>query len=227
MRCPVHIRTSRCVKSSRCSRSPQSPRRSSPRQATPCRRDAARVCPATGPPRSVVLCLVFVVTPNAAALGPKSVNYLLTLAPAAGAGLALLAARSGVGSSWSRFGVATIAAVNIAGVVQGRAEVTGVTALRSTSANRCATARTGGRDTRLRRLLGRAEPQLADRHALARCTGRRTAARSSALTTSSQSARGTSRKAARRFCSSTPRFHAYPCASVCCRDARRHIVSDR
>ena len=30
-----------------------------------------------------LLCLIFVLTPNATDLGPKSVNYLLTLAPAA------------------------------------------------------------------------------------------------------------------------------------------------
>jgi hypothetical protein len=76
-----------------------------------------------------MLCLVFVVTPNGAALGPKSVNYLLTLAPAAGAGIALLAARSWRAQLVVAFGVATVAAVNIAGVVAGRAEVTGVIAL--------------------------------------------------------------------------------------------------
>src|SRR4029450_1955949 len=37
---------------------------------------------------SGLLCFVFVVTPNAADLGPKSSNYLLALAPAAGAGVA-------------------------------------------------------------------------------------------------------------------------------------------
>jgi lysophospholipase L1-like esterase len=37
------------------------------------------------------LCFVFVVTPNATDLGPKSANYLLTLAPAAGVGTYTLA----------------------------------------------------------------------------------------------------------------------------------------
>jgi len=76
-----------------------------------------------------VLCLLFVVTPNAADLGPKSVNYLLTLAPAAGAGLALLAARSWRAQLVVAIGVATVAAVNIAGIVDGRAEVSGTVAI--------------------------------------------------------------------------------------------------
>jgi hypothetical protein len=68
-----------------------------------------------------LLCVVFVVTPNAAALGPKSVNYLLTLAPAAGAGVALLAMRSRRGQFAVALAVATVGAVNIAGIVDGRA----------------------------------------------------------------------------------------------------------
>jgi hypothetical protein len=68
-----------------------------------------------------LLCLVFVFTPNAAALGPKSVNYLLTLAPAAGAGVALLAMRSRRGQLAVALAVATVGAVNIAGIVDGRA----------------------------------------------------------------------------------------------------------
>jgi hypothetical protein len=68
-----------------------------------------------------LLCLVFVVTPNAAALGPKSVNYLLTLAPAAGAGVALLAMRSQRGQLAVALAVATVGAVNIAGIVDGHA----------------------------------------------------------------------------------------------------------
>jgi hypothetical protein len=76
-----------------------------------------------------LLCLVFVVTPNAAALGPKSVNYLLTLAPAAGVGIGLVAARARRTQVVVALAVATVAATNIAGIVGGRAEVTGVVAL--------------------------------------------------------------------------------------------------
>jgi hypothetical protein len=117
-----------------------------------------------------LLFLVFVITPNATDLGPKSVNYLLTLAPAGAAGIALLAARSRRAQLVVALGVATVAAVNIAGAVGGRAEVTGG----STEVRRPAgaAARAGGRNARLRRLLERAEPDLADRHAIARCTGR-------------------------------------------------------
>jgi hypothetical protein len=75
-----------------------------------------------------LLCLVFVVTPNATDLGPKSVNYLLALAPAAGAGIALLAA-SRRAQLVVALGVGTVAAVNVAGVVGGRAEITGGVAL--------------------------------------------------------------------------------------------------
>ncbi|MEN3312992.1 MAG: hypothetical protein V7645_2321 [Actinomycetota bacterium] len=77
-----------------------------------------------------LLCLVFVITPNATDLGPKSVNYLLTLAPAGAAGIALLGARSRRAQLVVAFGLAVVAAVNIAGIVGGRAEVTGVGALR-------------------------------------------------------------------------------------------------
>ena len=76
-----------------------------------------------------LLCLVFVVTPNAAALGPKSVNYLLTLAPAAGVGVALLAMRSHRGQLAVALAVATVGAVNIAGIADGRSEVTGLPAI--------------------------------------------------------------------------------------------------
>lgn len=78
----------------------------------------------------ILLGLVFVVTPNATDLGPKSVNYVLAFAAAGGASAALLAARSRWGQLVVTLGVATVAAVNIAGIVGGRAEVTGVTALR-------------------------------------------------------------------------------------------------
>jgi hypothetical protein len=76
-----------------------------------------------------LLCFVFVVTPNAAALGPKSVNYLLTLAPAAGVGVALLAVRSTRGQVALALAVATVGGVNIAGIVDGRAGVAGVPAI--------------------------------------------------------------------------------------------------
>ena len=77
----------------------------------------------------VLVCMVFVATPNAADLGPKSVNYLLTLAFAAGAGVALLAADSLRAQVIVGAAVAVVAATNIYGVVNGRAEVTGVVAL--------------------------------------------------------------------------------------------------
>ena len=76
-----------------------------------------------------LLCIVFVVTPNAADLGPKSVNYLLTLAFAAAAGVALLGARSPRAQVIVGVCVAVVAATNIYGIVNGRAEVTGVVAL--------------------------------------------------------------------------------------------------
>jgi hypothetical protein len=76
-----------------------------------------------------LLCVVFVVTPNASDLGPKSVNYLLTLAFAAGAGVALLAERSLRAQTVVGMCVGVVAAANIYGVVNGRAEVTGVVAL--------------------------------------------------------------------------------------------------
>jgi hypothetical protein len=76
-----------------------------------------------------LLCLVFVVTPNAHDLGPKSVNYLLTLAFAAGAGVALFAAGSLRAEVIVAVCVAVAAATNIYGIANGRAEVTGVVAL--------------------------------------------------------------------------------------------------
>ena len=69
----------------------------------------------------VVLCAVVVFTPNAVDLGPKSANYLLTLAPAAGAGIALLAARSRRAQVAVALAVAFVGAVNVASVVDGRA----------------------------------------------------------------------------------------------------------
>ena len=94
--------------SSRSSRSPASGPRSSPRQATRWRPygTGLRLFWATA---VSLLCLIFVVTPNGAALGPKSVNYLLTLAPAAGAGMALLAMHSRPGQLAVALAVATVA----------------------------------------------------------------------------------------------------------------------
>jgi hypothetical protein len=73
---------------------------------------------------SALLSIVFVVTPNAADLGPKSSNYLLALTPAAGAGLALLASTSAARQLAVGVVVAAIAAVNIGSIRDGRAEGT-------------------------------------------------------------------------------------------------------
>jgi hypothetical protein len=78
---------------------------------------------------STLLCVIFLITPNAADLGPKSSNYLLTLAPAAGAGLALLASRSRARQLAVGIAVATIAALNVGSIADGQAEVTGLAAI--------------------------------------------------------------------------------------------------
>ena len=70
---------------------------------------------------SVLLCAAFVLTPNARDLGPPSAYYLLTLALAAGAGIALLAAGSRSAQVVVALGIAVIGAVNIAGIADGRA----------------------------------------------------------------------------------------------------------
>jgi len=70
---------------------------------------------------SVLLCAVFVVTPNGADLGPPSVYYLLTLALAAGAGVALLAAGSARAQVAVALAVAVVGAVNVASIADGRA----------------------------------------------------------------------------------------------------------
>jgi hypothetical protein len=72
----------------------------------------------------VLLCVAFVVTPNAMALGAGSMNYLLTLAPAAGAGLALSAVASRPRQLAVALAVVTIGAVNIASLVHGEATTT-------------------------------------------------------------------------------------------------------
>ena len=70
---------------------------------------------------TLILGLAFVITTNAGELGPGSMNYILAVAPAAAAGVALL----GFGSARARLlvalGVAVVSAANIGGVVQGRA----------------------------------------------------------------------------------------------------------
>jgi hypothetical protein len=75
---------------------------------------------------TIVLCFVFIVTPNAADLGPKSSNYLITLAFGAGVGVALLAATSLKRQVVAGLAIATIAGINIASIADGRAEVTGL-----------------------------------------------------------------------------------------------------
>jgi hypothetical protein len=79
----------------------------------------------------VSLCFVFVVTSNATDLGPKSANYLLTLAPAAGVGVALLARRSGAGQVAVALAIAAVAAINLGGIVDGRAEITDLPAIKA------------------------------------------------------------------------------------------------
>src|SRR5204863_204009 len=69
---------------------------------------------------SVLLCLAFVVTPNARDLGPPSTYYLLTLPLAAGAGIALLAARSDSAQLVVALGVALVGAVNLSGIADRR-----------------------------------------------------------------------------------------------------------
>jgi hypothetical protein len=72
---------------------------------------------------TMLLGIVFVITPNAAALGPDSMNYLLTLSLAAGTGVALLAARSRRGQLAVALAIATVGAINIAGIAKGHAEI--------------------------------------------------------------------------------------------------------
>lgn len=69
---------------------------------------------------TLLLCLAFVVTPNAVDLGPPSTYYLLTLALAAGAGVALLAAGSARAQVAAGLAVALVGAVNVAGIANGR-----------------------------------------------------------------------------------------------------------
>jgi hypothetical protein len=70
---------------------------------------------------AVLLALSFVTTTNASALGAGSMNYLLPLALAAGAAVAMLAAPVPWAQLTVALAVAAVGAVNLAGVVQGKA----------------------------------------------------------------------------------------------------------
>jgi hypothetical protein len=65
--------------------------------------------------------IAFVGTANARALGAGSFSYLLTLAPAAGAGVGLLAFGSMRARLLVGLSVAVVGTANIAGIIQGRA----------------------------------------------------------------------------------------------------------
>jgi len=71
---------------------------------------------------AAILGIAFVVTSNAASLGAGSFNYLLTLAPAAGAGVALISFESSRARLLAAAAVVFVGATNLIGVVQGRAE---------------------------------------------------------------------------------------------------------
>jgi hypothetical protein len=73
---------------------------------------------------TILLCISFVATPNAVALGAGSMNYLLALAPAAGAGLVLLAVGSRRRQLAAALAIVTIGAANIAALVGGKASTT-------------------------------------------------------------------------------------------------------
>src|SRR5262249_54055789 len=66
----------------------------------------------------VLLSLSFVLTTNAVALGAGSANYLLSLVPAAGAGVALLASPSDRAQIATGIAVAVIGVSNLVGVAQ-------------------------------------------------------------------------------------------------------------
>jgi hypothetical protein len=70
---------------------------------------------------AAILGAAFVGTSNAASLGAGSFNYLLTLAPAAGAGVALLTFSSARTRLLAAAGVAVVGVTNLTGVIQGRA----------------------------------------------------------------------------------------------------------
>ena len=69
----------------------------------------------------VLLSLSFVLTTNAVALGAGSANYLLTFAPAAGAGVAVLASTSERARLATGSAVVLVAVTNLVGIAQGHA----------------------------------------------------------------------------------------------------------
>jgi len=88
------------------------------READPLRRAYACYWAAA----ATTLGIAFVATSNASSLGAGSFNYLLTLAPAAGAGVALLSFESDRARLLAALGVALIGVTNLVGVAQGRAD---------------------------------------------------------------------------------------------------------
>ena len=70
----------------------------------------------------VLLSLSFVLTTNAVALGAGSANYLLTFAPAAGAGVALLASTSARARLAAALAVVFVGVTNLVGITQGHAD---------------------------------------------------------------------------------------------------------
>jgi hypothetical protein len=70
----------------------------------------------------VLLSLSFVLTTNAVALGAGSANYLLTFAPAAGAGVALLASTSDRARLATGLAVLLVGLTNLVGIAQGHAD---------------------------------------------------------------------------------------------------------
>jgi len=70
----------------------------------------------------LLLSLSFVLTTNAVALGAGSANYLLTFAPAAGAGVALLASTSDRARLAAALAVVLVGVTNLVGIAQGHAD---------------------------------------------------------------------------------------------------------
>lgn len=70
----------------------------------------------------VLLSLSFVLTTNAVALGAGSANYLLTFAPAAGAGVAVLASTSERARLATGLAVVLLAVTNLVGIAEGHAD---------------------------------------------------------------------------------------------------------
>ncbi len=70
---------------------------------------------------TLLLGIAFVVTTNAGALGAGSMNYILTVAPAGAAGVALVASASARARVATGVAVALVGSTNMAGVIDGRA----------------------------------------------------------------------------------------------------------